>query len=397
MGSLNRDNSQSKFQIIGGYHGEPNRWCHFGEDGDMDETRFLSWHRAYLLRFENYLREASGKNISIPYYDCASDYSVFNNELPQRLTRRPFNAGWVSMAERYTQREMGLDELNLGTCRDKVRRTFRKRYSSTLDFQEDLRKGIHNFLHLWLGSDMADLSYSSFDPIFWFHHANIDRLWQIWQKSEGKRVQEREIANREEFLDWDFSRRGFRGSKYGHFMDSDQLPSLGGASGRITVVYDDESNIFSSSQGEDKREINEEAGEKKDINIVLKNLAPTADSYIIRASSKIDNKTIPLGDFTIMGYGACCEHNICSSKKNETIQESIDVSDVWNQINKKEKLNISLHIFNLSKKKKIDLNELQSIFKTTIQQIKNVEFIWEEDNNNSRNSESYPQIVVENN
>jgi len=294
-----------------------------------------------------------------------------------------------------------LDDLHLSSCRNKVRKTFNKRFSSTLDFQEHLRKGIHNFFHLYLGADMSDLSYSSFDPIFWFHHANIDRLWQIWQQGEGKRVQEREISEREEFLDWDFSRRGFRGSRFGHFMDNDHLPTLGFNSGKIKVVYEDENNIYTSSQGgDDKREMKEEGeGIKKEgINIVLKNLAPTGESYIIRAFSKIGNKTVSLGEFTILGYGQCCENNICQSKKNQTIEESIDVSDVWDQIDKNETLNISLKIFNLSKKKNIELNELQTLFKTTIQQIKNVEFTWGDDHKNSRKSDlKYPQIIVENN
>ena len=32
---------------------------------------------------------------------------------------------------------------------------------------------------------MAAVSISAFDPIFWSHHAMIDRLWYLWQLRHG--------------------------------------------------------------------------------------------------------------------------------------------------------------------------------------------------------------------
>jgi tyrosinase len=49
----------------------------------------------------------------------------------------------------------------------------------------------HNTMHVWIGGQPADhppgglmtnnLS-AAFDPIFWAHHANVDRLWALWQE-----------------------------------------------------------------------------------------------------------------------------------------------------------------------------------------------------------------------
>ncbi|BAC75067.1 putative monophenol monooxygenase [Streptomyces avermitilis MA-4680 = NBRC 14893] len=39
---------------------------------------------------------------------------------------------------------------------------------------------IHNRVHEWVGGHMRPLS-SPNDPVFWLHHANIDRLWAQWQ------------------------------------------------------------------------------------------------------------------------------------------------------------------------------------------------------------------------
>ncbi|KAF2194899.1 Di-copper centre-containing protein [Zopfia rhizophila CBS 207.26] len=42
---------------------------------------------------------------------------------------------------------------------------------------------IHNEIHdkIGQGGHMGSLEVSSFDPVFWLHHCNVDRLWTIWQ------------------------------------------------------------------------------------------------------------------------------------------------------------------------------------------------------------------------
>ena len=32
---------------------------------------------------------------------------------------------------------------------------------------------------------MTDPTTAAFDPVFWAHHCNIDRLWWIWQLKHG--------------------------------------------------------------------------------------------------------------------------------------------------------------------------------------------------------------------
>ncbi|KAK6527660.1 hypothetical protein TWF694_004640 [Orbilia ellipsospora] len=45
-------------------------------------------------------------------------------------------------------------------------------------------EGIHNTIHNYTGGvgQMGDVPVAAFDPIFWFHHANIDRWCAIWEK-----------------------------------------------------------------------------------------------------------------------------------------------------------------------------------------------------------------------
>jgi tyrosinase len=44
-------------------------------------------------------------------------------------------------------------------------------------------ESIHNSVHQAVGGrgHMSDLATSAFDPIFWLHHTNIDRLFAMWQ------------------------------------------------------------------------------------------------------------------------------------------------------------------------------------------------------------------------
>ncbi|EQL32948.1 hypothetical protein BDFG_04931 [Blastomyces dermatitidis ATCC 26199] len=43
---------------------------------------------------------------------------------------------------------------------------------------------IHNNIHYWVGGNgghMSQIPVATFDPIFWFHHCFLDRLFAIWQ------------------------------------------------------------------------------------------------------------------------------------------------------------------------------------------------------------------------
>jgi tyrosinase len=61
--------------------------------------------------------------------------------------------------------------------------------SQLLDIQrERARTGVleqtpHNYIHIkFVRGNMARNSTSTLDPIFWLHHANIDRLWTEWAR-----------------------------------------------------------------------------------------------------------------------------------------------------------------------------------------------------------------------
>jgi tyrosinase len=54
-------------------------------------------------------------------------------------------------------------------------------FTSFTAFQSAIEGAVHASVHNAVGGDMATAASPS-DPLFWLHHANIDRLWVKWQK-----------------------------------------------------------------------------------------------------------------------------------------------------------------------------------------------------------------------
>lgn len=65
----------------------------------------------------------------------------------------------------------------------------------------------HGPVHIWTGlfdkphEDMGNFYTAGKDPIFFGHHANVDRMWMLWKAIGGK--------NRTEFTDPDLLNAGF--------------------------------------------------------------------------------------------------------------------------------------------------------------------------------------------
>ncbi len=135
----------------------------------MPGTNFLTWHRHFLLEFEHRLQQVDPA-VSLPYWDWIADPSIpaFLDK-PSLLTSwsvtRSWDPSWLA-----TSAELDLVMAN-------------KTYSR---FQRKLETGPHNDMHNAVGGTM-DSSSSPADPLFWLHHANIDRLWVSWQQTHASK------------------------------------------------------------------------------------------------------------------------------------------------------------------------------------------------------------------
>jgi tyrosinase len=142
--------------------------------GAIGQQRFLPWHRVYLLMFE-LLLEGVHPDVALPYWDWTkpgedsvpSWLAGYTPTVPTptgsiTVTRAPGSPAWLSTIASNVPATMALTD-----------------YTSFATQLED----IHNMVHVWVGGTMGSIPTAPADPVFWMHHANVDRLWWQWQQS----------------------------------------------------------------------------------------------------------------------------------------------------------------------------------------------------------------------
>ena len=179
-----------------------------GTDGAHGGPAFLPWHREYLRRYEEALVAVDAR-VSLPFWNWglgsdAETTSLFQNDRmgPRGATvtsgyfaetATPQNSlGWtihpdlrpfVSALSR-----TGTDGVSSLPSEAAVIEALEKSLYSTfrpaLEHGSGLSPGdgrMHDGVHIWMDGDMIRMT-SPNDPIFFMHHAQIDRIWSIWQR-----------------------------------------------------------------------------------------------------------------------------------------------------------------------------------------------------------------------
>ena len=144
-----------------------------------------------------------GSHVGIPYWD----WTLPMTELPHlvadetyqtrdgNVKKNPFYQAHIAHAGKDTTRNLLTDLIfekpSYGTHTyvfDAMVYAFEQ--EDFCDFEVQLEV-VHNAMHLWVGGtglySMSHLHYTAFDPIFYLHHSNTDRLWAIWQALQIRR------------------------------------------------------------------------------------------------------------------------------------------------------------------------------------------------------------------
>ena len=150
------------------------------------ENRYNPWHRQYLINFEDALRSVPGcADVTLPYWDITSPVPAFLYEPPFDRYVLPrgigggFDAGYVT--SRYTPAKIAANVASYGIpgqIADALTRSVWSQFNSVI-----IRA--HDNGHVSTGETMAQQDVAAFDPIFWFFHCNLDRLWWKWQQAVG--------------------------------------------------------------------------------------------------------------------------------------------------------------------------------------------------------------------
>jgi tyrosinase len=182
------------YQFFAGLHGVPSWYCWHHQQNARSAQQmqlFLAWHRAYLYNFEMAMRDRVA-GVTLPWWDWTLG--------PPRQNGIPtiFNAATVGgQPNPLASFQMDLPKTNPPL----VRKTRREPGSpgdlpvqrdvdlvlSRTDWNDfnDAIEDVHDAVHGWVSGDMGVVGTAAFDPIFWSHHAMIDRIWWLWQVRNG--------------------------------------------------------------------------------------------------------------------------------------------------------------------------------------------------------------------
>lgn len=179
---------------------------HSGDMADPGTFRFLPWHRMYLREVELVLQNKAKDlfpeletPLTLPYWRWPDPFPAWLPEQfpypdpehpdPEALDRvRIFDPGlkpdphhinnlmqhWPSLySDRLPASVSDYTRFTIALERG-------REPQPPMDVPFPVRS--HNHVHRHIGGLMATMLSPS-DPVFWLHHAEVDRLWWIWQQS----------------------------------------------------------------------------------------------------------------------------------------------------------------------------------------------------------------------
>jgi tyrosinase len=172
---------------------------------------FVSWHRMYVLTFESICRAAivaagGPQTWALPYWDYTNPAPSNTIPLPFRDPKSPLYVKQRNLLPYPINDGMGLDYATVTDATPALETIPFEPTSlpvtgfggqvvpSPIHFNRGfgaLENMPHNTVHDAVGGDngwMADPNTAAQDPIFWLHHANIDRLWVSWIALGGGRA-----------------------------------------------------------------------------------------------------------------------------------------------------------------------------------------------------------------
>lgn len=186
-------------------------WCRCEHGTDL----FLPWHRMALWYFERVLQQAAGDTqLRLPYWDYVTD-----PELPEAFRAETYvnEAGrTVPNPLRVAARRPGLNDGTAGIAQSVATASGAMGAATYGAFRTRLERTPHGAVHCAIGAQgcpgglMGSVPASALDPIFWLHHANVDRLYECWlQADEAARLPSSPqiLDTRYSFIDRDGSTR----------------------------------------------------------------------------------------------------------------------------------------------------------------------------------------------
>jgi len=143
---------------------------------------FLPWHRAFIFFHERLLQSQLPHNpdFRLPVYDWENtkgqDLPLYYAKLPMIYnTCHPLSLGFSSQSMPQVSQCQVQAWLVGDSIADFVG-------GPTCQSSGAAAGGPHSYIHWFLGNLMYRMDTAAADPVFWAHHANVDRYWEHWAR-----------------------------------------------------------------------------------------------------------------------------------------------------------------------------------------------------------------------
>ena len=200
------DDGATGYQAISAYHGEPAD-CKAADGSTIvcclhGMPTFPMWHRLYMVQFEQALA-AHGSTLGIPYWDWTKpmnklpelvQHPLFIDPSGNKAKKNVFYSGEIKFENKVTARAV---DARLYEASNEGQKNFLLEGVLNALEQEDYCRFevqfevAHNPIHYLVGGrfthSMSSLEYTSYDPIFFLHHSNVERQFALWQALQAHR------------------------------------------------------------------------------------------------------------------------------------------------------------------------------------------------------------------
>lgn len=140
---------------------------------------FLPWHRTYLAIMERHLQAVVAEpSLAIPYWDWYASRAIPSIFLGDG---NPLNDP--------TRDQSGaeMEDDDFGDAPEEGHLTNISTFEEFAGGEPfsfgRLEAGPHGGGHIFVGGNMSDFPTAGLDPLFYAHHGNIDRLWEVWRNA----------------------------------------------------------------------------------------------------------------------------------------------------------------------------------------------------------------------
>merc|ERR1719300_1638234 len=201
-------NDWTSFENVANFHGAPfmckDDWNISYPEGlseNLNDSRpccvhhrpetpyFVSWHRLFMVQFEEIFRSYAEKtygfvidDVAIPYWDW-TQVTNSSSGLPALVEDYPeWKHSLIKGEEKNTTREAGnrfADPSFIEVLRTHVQLAYcGKNYT---EFNTRIQNP-HDYVHNYLGGSMPKTIEASYDPVFYLHHSFVDQQYAYWQE-----------------------------------------------------------------------------------------------------------------------------------------------------------------------------------------------------------------------